>query len=85
MPSSRRTSTKYADCRGVLGGPRQPDLPAIGSFSASAYTNTDLNTERDADASFAEVANSNEAWLATARDAGKPIPEPRHRPAIYAR
>jgi hypothetical protein len=26
-----------------------------------------------------------EAWLSAAREAGKPIPEPRYRPAIYAR
>ena len=25
-----------------------------------------------------------EAWLATAREKGLPIPEPRYRPAIYA-
>ncbi len=32
-----------------------------------------------------DVAKANEAWLAAARDAGTPIPEPRYRPAIYAR
>ena len=30
------------------------------------------------------VEKAKEAWLAAARDAGKPIPEPRYRPAIYA-
>ena len=34
---------------------------------------------------LAEVEKAKEAWLAAARDAGKPIPEPRYRPAIYAR
>jgi hypothetical protein len=31
------------------------------------------------------VEKAKEAWLAAARDAGKAIPEPRYRPAIYAR
>jgi predicted RNase H-like HicB family nuclease len=34
---------------------------------------------------LAEVTKAKEAWVAAARDAGKPIPEPRYRPAIYAR
>jgi predicted RNase H-like HicB family nuclease len=34
---------------------------------------------------LAEVEKAKDAWLASARDAGKPIPEPRYRPAIYAR
>ena len=32
----------------------------------------------------AEVQVAMEAWLAVAREEGKPIPEPRYRPAIYA-
>jgi predicted RNase H-like HicB family nuclease len=31
----------------------------------------------------AEVEKAKEGWLATARAHGKPIPEPRYRPAIY--
>lgn len=30
-----------------------------------------------------EVLVAKEAWLAVARETGKPIPEPRYRPAIY--
>ena len=30
-----------------------------------------------------EVEKAKEGWLATAREHGKPIPEPRYRPAIY--
>jgi hypothetical protein len=30
------------------------------------------------------VEKAKEAWLAAAREAGKPIPAPRYRPAIYA-
>jgi len=34
---------------------------------------------------LAEVERARDAWLAAARDAGRPIPSPRYRPAIYAR
>ncbi|HYT89750.1 MAG TPA: type II toxin-antitoxin system HicB family antitoxin [Gemmataceae bacterium] len=30
-----------------------------------------------------EVEKAKKAWLETAREQGKPIPEPRYRPAIY--
>jgi predicted RNase H-like HicB family nuclease len=30
-----------------------------------------------------EVQRAKEAWLQVAREKGKPIPEPRYRPAIY--
>ena len=30
-----------------------------------------------------EVQIAKQAWLAAARDAGKPIPAPRYRPVIY--
>ncbi len=30
-----------------------------------------------------EVLKAKKAWLAVARKAGKPIPKPRYRPAIY--
>jgi predicted RNase H-like HicB family nuclease len=35
------------------------------------------------EAAVAEVEQAKEGWLATAREHGKPIPEPRYRPAIY--
>lgn len=31
----------------------------------------------------AEVERAKEGWIATARSQGKPVPEPRYRPAIY--
>ena len=49
-----------------------PDLHACSAFGVSP---------EDA---LAEVEKAKDAWLAAARDAGKPIPEPRYRPAIYA-
>ena len=30
-----------------------------------------------------EVERAKEAWIEAARDAGKSVPEPRYRPAIY--
>jgi predicted RNase H-like HicB family nuclease len=50
-----------------------PDLEACSAFGSTP------------EEALAEVAKAKEAWLAAARDAGKPIPEPRYRPAIYAR
>ena len=50
-----------------------PDLESCSAFGASA------------EEALAEVEKAKEAWVAAARDAGKPIPEPRYRPAIYAR
>jgi predicted RNase H-like HicB family nuclease len=32
---------------------------------------------------LAEVLVAKEAWLESARENGRPIPEPRYRPAIY--
>lgn len=32
---------------------------------------------------LAQVEIAREAWLQAAREAGKPIPQPRYRPAIY--
>ena len=49
-----------------------PDLEACSAFGASA------------EEALAEVEKAKQAWLAAARDAGRPIPEPRYRPAIYA-
>jgi predicted RNase H-like HicB family nuclease len=48
-----------------------PDLEACSAFGS---------TPEEALASL-EVAR--EAWLDVARQAGKPIPEPRYRPIIY--
>ena len=50
-----------------------PDLDACSAFGASPK------------AALAEVERAKEAWLASAREAGRSIPEPRYRPAIYAR
>ncbi len=50
-----------------------PDLEACSAFGASP---------EDA---LAEVEKAKEAWLSAARDSGRPIPEPRYRPAIYTR
>ena len=49
-----------------------PDLEACSAFAASA------------ELALAEVEKARDAWLAAAREAGKPVPEPRYRPAIYA-
>ncbi len=50
-----------------------PDLEACSAFGTSP------------EAALAEVERAKEAWLVSAREAGRPIPEPRYRPAIYAR
>jgi predicted RNase H-like HicB family nuclease len=50
-----------------------PDLEACSAFGASP------------EQALAEVKKAQEAWLAAARELGKPIPAPRYRPAIYVR
>ena len=50
------------------------DIPDLDS--CSAFGNTP-------DAALAEVEIAKSAWLEAARSSGKPIPEPRYRPAIY--
>jgi len=50
-----------------------PDLEACSALGASP------------EEALAEVERAKDAWLSAAREAGKPIPEPRYRPAIYAR
>jgi predicted RNase H-like HicB family nuclease len=50
------------------------DIPDLDSCSAFGST---------PDAALAEVAIAKTAWLDAARSSGKPIPEPRYRPAIY--
>ena len=48
-----------------------PDLEACSAFGA---------TQQEA---LAEVEVARAAWLAAAHETGRPIPEPRYRPAIY--
>lgn len=50
-----------------------PDLEACSAFGASA------------EEALAEVERAKQAWLDAARAAGRPVPEPRYRPAIYSR
>ncbi len=52
------------------------DIPDLEACSALGLT---------AEEALAEVERAKQAWLAAAREAGKPVPEPRYRPAIYAR
>ncbi|MEX0834227.1 MAG: type II toxin-antitoxin system HicB family antitoxin [Actinomycetota bacterium] len=48
-----------------------PDLEACSAFG---------KTPEEA---VAAVNGAREAWLAAAREEGRPIPEPQYRPAIY--
>ena len=50
-----------------------PDLEACSAFGSSA------------EEALAEVERAKRAWLDAAEEAGRPIPEPRYRPAIYTR
>jgi len=50
-----------------------PDLEACSAFGASA------------EEALAEVERAKQVWLDAAREAGRRIPEPRYRPAIYTR
>jgi predicted RNase H-like HicB family nuclease len=50
-----------------------PDLEACSAFG---------RTPQEA---VGEVERAKEAWLAAAREAGRPIPEPRYRPAAESR
>ncbi len=50
-----------------------PDLEACSAFGATA------------EEALAEVGFAQGAWLAAAREDGRPVPEPRYRPAIYTR
>jgi predicted RNase H-like HicB family nuclease len=52
------------------------DIPDLDSCSAFGATPEEA---------LAEVERAKEAWLAAAREAGRTIPEPRYRPAIYSR
>ena len=48
-----------------------PDLEACSAFGETA------------DEALRQVELAKTAWLEAAREAGKPIPEPKYRPAIY--
>ena len=48
-----------------------PDLDACSAFGSTP------------EEALAELGIAKSAWLEAARDAGKSIPEPRYRPAIY--
>ena len=48
-----------------------PDLESCSAFGATP------------EAALAEVERAKAAWLAAARDSGRPIPSPRYRPVIY--
>lgn len=50
------------------------DIPDLDSCSAFGRT---------PDQALGEVERAKRAWIAAAREAGKPVPEPRYRPAIY--
>ncbi len=52
------------------------DIPDLEACSALGST---------AEEAVGEVERAKQAWLTAAREAGKPVPEPRYRPAIYAR
>jgi predicted RNase H-like HicB family nuclease len=51
------------------------DIPDLESCSAFGRT---------PEKALAEMERAKAAWLAAARDSGRPIPEPQYRPAIYA-
>jgi len=48
-----------------------PDLEACSAFGQTA------------EEALKEVETAKAAWLSAARAAGKPVPPPRYRPAIY--
>ena len=48
-----------------------PDLEACSAFGTTA------------EEALTEVERAKRAWIDAAREARKPVPEPRYRPAIY--
>jgi predicted RNase H-like HicB family nuclease len=50
------------------------DIPDLRSCSAFGSTPVEA---------LAELEKAKAAWLDSAREAGKPVPKPRYRPAIY--
>jgi predicted RNase H-like HicB family nuclease len=49
-----------------------PDLEACSAFGATP------------EKAVVEIKRAKELWLRVAREEGRPIPQPRYRPAIYA-
>jgi len=49
-----------------------PDLDACSAFGSTP------------ELALVEVEIAKDAWLSAAREDGRPVPEPRYRPAIYA-
>ena len=50
------------------------DIPDLQACSVFGHTSAKA---------LAELEQAKEAWLAVARETGKPIPVPRYRPVIY--
>jgi predicted RNase H-like HicB family nuclease len=50
------------------------DIPDLDACSALGATPEEA---------VAQVERARDAWIAAAKEAGRPIPEPRYRPAIY--
>jgi predicted RNase H-like HicB family nuclease len=50
-----------------------PDLEACSAFGSTP------------EKALAEVERAKDAWLQAARESGRPVPEPRYRPAMYTR
>lgn len=50
------------------------DIPDLEACSAFGHT---------AEEALAELERAKAAWIAAARESGKPIPAPRYRPVIY--
>ncbi len=48
-----------------------PDLEACSAFGATP------------ELALKALGEAKDAWIAAAREAGKPVPPPRYRPAIY--
>lgn len=49
-----------------------PDLEACSAFGTTPAK------------ALAEVERAKASWIEAAREAGKPVPEPQYRPAIYS-
>ena len=73
MLSSGRTNSA---CDSDEDGGSVADLPDLDACSAFGATRQEA---------LAQVELAKEAWLRVAREAARPIPEPRDRPAIHGR
>ncbi len=58
----------------------EEDGEYIGDIPDLKYCSASGDTPEDA---LREVLIAKELWLEVAREEGKPIPEPKYRPAIY--